>query len=49
MGKTLIETMELNCIVTNAKAKSMLGWSLKYPSNIEGLKATVDELPSSEL
>ncbi len=44
LGKTLLETMEMNCIVTNEKAKRMLGWVLKYPSYREGLVDTIREL-----
>ncbi len=44
LGKTLLETIEMNCIVTNEKAKRMLGWVLKYPSYREGLVDTIREL-----
>ncbi len=44
MGKLLIETLEMDVVVTNAKAKSELGWRLKFPSYREGLVATIREL-----
>ncbi|MBD3407568.1 MAG: NAD-dependent epimerase/dehydratase family protein [Candidatus Lokiarchaeota archaeon] len=47
MGKALVKTMEMNCIVTNEKAKRELGWSLRYPSYKEGLKVTIAELDKS--
>ncbi len=41
LGKLLVETLEMDCIVTNAKAKRELGWTLQYPGYREGLVATV--------
>ena len=49
LGKTLLETMEMNCIVSNEKAKRMLGWDLKFPSYREGLVATIRELEGRTL
>lgn len=55
LGKLLVETMEMNCLVANAKAKRELGWTLRYPSFREGLVATVraietmEAAPSSDL
>ena len=42
LGKLLLETMEMNCIVSNAKAKSELGWEPKYPSYREGLAEVIE-------
>ncbi len=44
MGRRLIETLQMDAVVTNAKAKRELGWTLKFPSYREGLVATVREL-----
>lgn len=41
LGRLLVETMEMDCLVTNGKAKRELGWTLKYPGYREGLPATV--------
>jgi nucleoside-diphosphate-sugar epimerase len=42
LGKYIYETMMMDCQVSNAKAKSELGWELQYPTYKEGLKATVE-------
>jgi nucleoside-diphosphate-sugar epimerase len=44
LGKRLFETLGMDCVVTNAKAKRQLGWTLKFPSYREGLVATVQEI-----
>ncbi|MHA2163519.1 MAG: NAD-dependent epimerase/dehydratase family protein [Candidatus Thorarchaeota archaeon] len=44
LGGLLIETMNMDCVVTNAKAKSDLGWNLKYPSYRDGLPPTISEI-----
>ena len=44
MGKLLVETMGIDCIVSNKKLKEMLGWELKYPSYREGLHVAIDEI-----
>jgi len=49
IGKLLYETATMNCRVTNAKAKLVLGWKLRYPSYREGLQATVQALQKQEL
>jgi nucleoside-diphosphate-sugar epimerase len=41
LGKRLVETMQMNCIVSNRKAKEELGWTLKYPTYKEGLRETI--------
>ncbi len=46
MGKLLLETMGIDCIVSNAKLKEVLGWELKYPSYREGLPAVIEALES---
>jgi nucleoside-diphosphate-sugar epimerase len=44
MGKLLLETMGIDCVVSNAKLKRMLGWEPKYPSYREGLPAAIKAL-----
>ena len=44
MGKLLLDTMGIDCIVSNLKLKEVLGWKLKYPSYREGLPAAIDAL-----
>ena len=44
MGKLIYETVTMSCRVSNAKAKEVLGWKLKYPTYREGLPATIDEI-----
>ncbi|MGY5864671.1 MAG: NAD-dependent epimerase/dehydratase family protein [Candidatus Thorarchaeota archaeon] len=46
MGKLLLETMGIDCVVSNAKLKQMLGWELKYPSYREGLSAAIMAIES---
>jgi nucleoside-diphosphate-sugar epimerase len=49
LGKLLVETMEMDCVVSNEKAKRVLGWELKYPSYREGLDAAIKEIESIAL
>ena len=42
LGKYVTETMMMNCVVSNLKAKKQLEWKLSYPTYKEGLKATID-------
>jgi nucleoside-diphosphate-sugar epimerase len=44
LGKDFYEIIKMNCKVSNAKAKKVLGWYPEYPSYIEGLKATIKEM-----
>jgi len=44
MGKLLIETMGIDCVVSNTKLKEMLGWELKYPSYREGLPSAIEAI-----
>jgi nucleoside-diphosphate-sugar epimerase len=44
LGKELIETMKMDCVVSNEKAKRELGWQLRYPSFREGLKETMSQI-----
>ena len=46
MGKLLLKTMGIDCIVSNAKLKEVLGWELKYPSYREGLPAAIEAIES---
>ncbi|MFX1555499.1 MAG: NAD-dependent epimerase/dehydratase family protein, partial [Promethearchaeota archaeon] len=44
LGKTMYETVTMNCRVSNARAKNQLNWKLKYPTYREGLPPTIKEL-----
>ena len=46
MGKLLLETMGIDCVVSNAKLKEILGWELKFPSFREGLPTVIEALES---
>ncbi len=48
LGKPLYETVTMNCRVSNAKAKSRLGWGPIYPTYREGLPATIRKLENPE-
>jgi nucleoside-diphosphate-sugar epimerase len=49
LGKLLVETVTMNCRVTNAKAKRMLGWAPRFPSFREGLVATMEAIERGEV
>jgi nucleoside-diphosphate-sugar epimerase len=44
LGGLLLSMMQMDCVVTNEKAKRELGWELEYPSYHEGLEATIESL-----
>ncbi|MFC2069087.1 NAD-dependent epimerase/dehydratase family protein [Chloroflexota bacterium] len=44
VGWLLYETVTMNCLVSNVKAKQYLNWKLKYPTYHEGLPATIKEI-----
>ncbi|MFC2124359.1 NAD-dependent epimerase/dehydratase family protein [Bacteroidota bacterium] len=44
MGKLIYETLNMDCRVSNAKAKKELDWNPKHPTYKEGLRATIDAL-----
>nr|KXH70597.1 MAG: hypothetical protein AM325_15680 [Candidatus Thorarchaeota archaeon SMTZ1-45] len=44
LGGFLLSIMQIDCVVTNEKAKRELDWELEYPSYKEGLKATIENL-----
>ena len=46
MGKLLLETMDMDCVVSNVKMKQVLGIELQYPSYREGLTTTIKTLES---
>jgi nucleoside-diphosphate-sugar epimerase len=48
LGGLLLGMLQMDCVVTNEKAKRELGWELKYPSYQEGLKATIDDLVKAQ-
>ncbi|MFA9454021.1 MAG: NAD-dependent epimerase/dehydratase family protein [Candidatus Aminicenantaceae bacterium] len=47
IGRLLVETITMNCRVSNAKAKRVLEWQPEYPSYRDGLKRTMGELRDS--
>lgn len=44
LGGLLLSIIQIDCVVTNKKAKRELGWELEHPSYREGLKATIESL-----
>jgi nucleoside-diphosphate-sugar epimerase len=44
LGKDFYEIIRMNCKVSNAKAKRLLGWKPKFPSYKEGLEETIKEM-----
>jgi nucleoside-diphosphate-sugar epimerase len=44
LGKDFYEIVSMNCRVSNAKAKKILGWHPEYPSFKNGLAATITEM-----
>ncbi|MBU0494671.1 MAG: NAD-dependent epimerase/dehydratase family protein [Chloroflexi bacterium] len=44
LGKLMVETIMMDCRVSNARAKERLDWTLQYPTYREGLPATVRAL-----
>jgi nucleoside-diphosphate-sugar epimerase len=44
IGKDLYEVISMDCKVSNAKAKRVLGWQPGYPSYKEGLKPVIEEM-----
>jgi nucleoside-diphosphate-sugar epimerase len=49
IGRDLFEVIQINCKVSNAKAKKMLNWKPKYPSYREGLKETIREIREKKI
>jgi nucleoside-diphosphate-sugar epimerase len=49
LGKLLVEMAGMDCRVTNAKAKRLLGWAPRYPGFREGLQATVEAINRGEV
>lgn len=47
VGRVVAESLTLSCRVRNQKAKSLLGWRLKYPTYREGVPAAISEIGSS--
>jgi nucleoside-diphosphate-sugar epimerase len=48
LGNDFYSILKMNCIVTNAKAKRLLGWIPQYPSYQDGLPITIQEMQESE-
>jgi nucleoside-diphosphate-sugar epimerase len=46
IGKTMLSTATMNCIVSNRHAKEVLGWQPGYPSCREGLVKTISDIRS---
>ena len=44
MGSDFYEILKMNCKVTNAKAKKLLGWNPQYPFCLDGLPETIREM-----
>jgi nucleoside-diphosphate-sugar epimerase len=44
LGKDFYEVIRMNCKVSNAKAKRLLGWKPEFPSYREGLAETIKEI-----
>lgn len=44
IGKEFLSVIQMNCKVSNEKAKRVLGWKPAYPSYKEGLKAVIREI-----
>lgn len=48
MGASLYETVTMDCRVSNARLKRLLGWTPTYPSYREGLAASMRDLVHAE-
>jgi len=48
LGKLMYETVTMNCLVSNSKAKKYLDWKLKYPTYRDGLPVTIQELENDK-
>lgn len=44
MGRLIYETLMMNCIVSNEKAKHVLGWKPDFPTYREGLPEVIKEI-----
>ena len=48
LGKDFYEIVQMNCTVSNEKAKRILGWHLEYPSYREGLQVTIKDMKENK-
>jgi 2-alkyl-3-oxoalkanoate reductase len=48
LGKDFYEVIRMNCKVSNAKAKSILGWNPEFQSYREGLIETIKEIEKNK-
>ncbi|HUT44532.1 MAG TPA: NAD(P)-dependent oxidoreductase [Desulfobacterales bacterium] len=48
LGNDFYEILRMNCIVSNTKAKKLLGWNPQYPSFREGLPITIEEMKEKD-
>ena len=46
MGRYIHELVTMNCRVSNARARAVLGWDLRYPSYKEGIPASIAVIES---
>lgn len=49
IGKKMLATATMNCIVSNRHAKEVLGWQPDYPSYREGLAKTIADIRTAQL
>ena len=47
-GRRIHKTVTMNCRVSNAHAKEVLGWKLQYPSYREGIPATIAQIGAAD-
>ena len=48
LGKDIYELISMNCMVSNKKAKSILGWNPEYPSYRTGLEQTIKDMGENQ-
>jgi nucleoside-diphosphate-sugar epimerase len=48
LGRDLYEVISMNCMVSNNKAESILGWDPEYPSYRTGLEQAIKEMEKNQ-
>ena len=48
LGRDIYELISMNCLVSNKKAKSILGWNPEYPSYRTGLEQTIKDMGKNQ-
>ena len=48
LGNDFYAILRMNCRVSNAKAKELLGWKPRYPSYRDGLPVTIEEMKEKD-